>query len=153
MTSVKLEAALLCDEIRVEDNGKWSLIGLWEYLSAPAFPAHSRFAVFSRWRKVKGEKPQALPREVYIRLQGPVQAGDVGAEGGGTDDRSTNATADALAVLTTKARVSFDPFVGVYSHRAYFEVDFPVPGEYQLEFYFDDVLAHVQPFEVIPEGT
>jgi len=148
MALIKLETVLLCDEIRVEDDGKWSLIGLWDYRSAPGFPTHARFAVFSRWRKVEGEEPQALPREIYIHLRGPVQARDVGAEGGGTDTAT-----DALSMLTTKARVSFNPFVDVYFHRAYFEVDFPVPGEYQLEFYFDDVLAHVQSFEVIPKGT
>ena len=144
---MQLETVLFCDEIITEKRGdaeKFSLIGLWDYLAAAAFPACSRFAVFYQWRKVESEQLEELPREAYVRLYGPV-----GVSRGSGDDPSQM----ALDVLSTKARVVVNPFVGIYRHRAYFEVDFPVPGKYQLEFYFDDVLAHTETFEVVPKGT
>ena len=143
----KLELTALCDDILPppgsEGGEKISLIGLWDYLSAAAFPAHFRFAVFYRWRKVEGEQLQALPREAHVRLCGPV--GAVGSSGG-------NPSRATIGLASTKEPVVFDPFGGVYRHRAYFEIYFPVPGKYQVEFYFDDVLAHVQTFEVVLRG-
>ncbi len=144
---LQLESVLFCDDIITEKQGdaeKISLIGLWDYLSAAAFPARFRFAVFYQWREVEGEQLQELPREAYVRLYGPVGVG----RGGGDDPGQM-----AFDLLSTKARVVVNPFVGVYRHRAYFEVDFPVSGKYQLEFYFDDVLAHTVSFSVVPEGT
>jgi hypothetical protein len=47
---------LLCDDVRQEVGGKFSLMGLFETISAETFPAiHSRFAIVTEWTGGKGE--------------------------------------------------------------------------------------------------
>jgi hypothetical protein len=45
-----LQASLLCDDVRQERNGKFILIGLFEIIALPAFPAvFPRLCVVNRW--------------------------------------------------------------------------------------------------------
>ena len=45
-----LQSSLLCDDVRQERNGKFILIGLFDVLNFPAFPAvFPRLCVVNRW--------------------------------------------------------------------------------------------------------
>jgi hypothetical protein len=47
---------ILCDDVRQEVGGKFSLMGLFETIHAAVFPAvHPRFAVVNEWRGGRGE--------------------------------------------------------------------------------------------------
>ena len=54
-----LQASLLCDDVRQERNGKFMLIGLFDALAVPAFPAvFQRICVVNRWCCGQGEFTQ-----------------------------------------------------------------------------------------------
>jgi hypothetical protein len=45
-----LQASLLCDDVRQERNGKFILIGLFDSIGVPGFPAvFQRICVINRW--------------------------------------------------------------------------------------------------------
>lgn len=45
-----LQSSLLCDDVRQERNGKFILIGLFDILSVPTFPAIiGRICIVNRW--------------------------------------------------------------------------------------------------------
>jgi len=45
-----LQSSLLCDDVRQERNGKFILIGLFDVLNVPAFPAgFHRLCIVNRW--------------------------------------------------------------------------------------------------------
>ncbi|NLF22193.1 MAG: hypothetical protein GX590_03445 [Lentisphaerae bacterium] len=51
-----LQASLLCDDVRQERNGKFILIGIFEGLIVPAFPAvFHRLCLVNRWCCGEGE--------------------------------------------------------------------------------------------------
>lgn len=51
-----LQSSLLCDDVRQERNGKFILIGLFDVLSVPAFPAvFQRICIVNRWCCGQGE--------------------------------------------------------------------------------------------------
>lgn len=51
-----LVQTILCDDVRQEVGGKFSLMGLFEGISAQAFPVvHPRFAVWNEWTGGRGE--------------------------------------------------------------------------------------------------
>jgi hypothetical protein len=61
-----LSYTLLCDDVRQEVGGKFSLMGLFETIYANTFPAvHPRFAIVNEWTGGKGEFA------VKIRLLAP----------------------------------------------------------------------------------
>jgi hypothetical protein len=63
-----LSYTLLCDDVRQEMGGKFSLMGLFESISSNSFPAlHHRFAIVNEWAGGKGEFI------VKIRLLAPDQ--------------------------------------------------------------------------------
>jgi hypothetical protein len=65
----RLSYTLLCDDVRQEMGGKFSLMGLFESISSHSFPAlHHRFAIMNEWTGGKGEFT------VRIRLLTPDQA-------------------------------------------------------------------------------
>ena len=67
-TKPKLSYTLLCDDVRQEMGGKFSLMGLFESISSYSFPAlHHRFAIINEWTAGKGEFI------VKIRLLAPDQ--------------------------------------------------------------------------------
>jgi len=60
MAEKKVKPALvytiLCDDVRQEIGGKFSLMGLFETISAGSFPAvHPRFAIMNEWSGGRGE--------------------------------------------------------------------------------------------------
>lgn len=51
-----LQASLLCDDVRQENNGKFILIGLFDVVGVPAFPAiFQKICVVNRWCCGEGE--------------------------------------------------------------------------------------------------
>ncbi len=55
-TKPRLTYTILCDDVRQELGGKFSLMGLFESIYANAFPAiHPRFAIVNEWTGGKGE--------------------------------------------------------------------------------------------------
>src|SRR5512139_3349968 len=55
-TKPRLSYTLLCDDVRQELGGKFSLMGLFESIYANAFPAtHPRFAIVNELTGGKGE--------------------------------------------------------------------------------------------------
>lgn len=73
MASIKIKPrlsfTLLCDDVRQEMGGKFSLMGLFESISSHSFPAmHHRFAIMNEWTGGKGDFT------VRIRLLTPDQA-------------------------------------------------------------------------------
>lgn len=54
-----LQASLLCDDVRQEINGKFLLIGLFDVLAVPAFPAViQRICIVNRWCCGEGDFKQ-----------------------------------------------------------------------------------------------
>jgi hypothetical protein len=52
----RLKYTLLCDDVRQEMGGKFSLMGLFESVYSNTFPAvHPRFAIINEWTGGKGE--------------------------------------------------------------------------------------------------
>ena len=52
----RLSYTILCDDVRQEMGGKFSLMGLFENIYAGSFPAiHPRFAIVNEWTGGKGE--------------------------------------------------------------------------------------------------
>ncbi len=55
-TKPALTYTILCDDVRQELGGKFSLMGLFESIYANTFPAvHPRFAIVNEWTGGKGE--------------------------------------------------------------------------------------------------
>ena len=64
----RLSYTLICDDVRQEMGGKFSLMGLFESIFANTFPAlHHRFAVVNEWTGGRGDFT------VRIRLLAPDQ--------------------------------------------------------------------------------
>ncbi|MDD5704441.1 MAG: hypothetical protein PHR35_00835 [Kiritimatiellae bacterium] len=54
-----LQASVLCDDVRQERNGKFILIGIFDGLMLPSFPAvFPRLCVVNRWCSGEGEFAQ-----------------------------------------------------------------------------------------------
>jgi hypothetical protein len=63
-----LQSSLLCDDVRQERNGKFILIGLFDAVAVPAYPAvFQRVCVVNRWCCGQGEFKQ---RSRIIRADG-----------------------------------------------------------------------------------
>jgi hypothetical protein len=55
-TKPRLNFTLICDDVRQEMGGKFSLMGLFENIYSSTFPAvHHRFAIVNEWSGGKGE--------------------------------------------------------------------------------------------------
>ncbi|MBF0254077.1 MAG: hypothetical protein HQL11_02995 [Candidatus Omnitrophica bacterium] len=51
-----LQFTILCDDLRIENNGKFILIGLFDNIAAARLPViHKKFCVVNRWGKGEGE--------------------------------------------------------------------------------------------------
>lgn len=80
-----LQMSILCDDVRQERNGKFILIGVFDVIAVPAYPAlFQRLCIVNRWCCGEGEFRQlsrlvqppgntvlASGREVLIRLPDP----------------------------------------------------------------------------------
>ena len=124
MTNAKIKPRLsytiLCDDVRQELGGKFSLMGLFESIYANTFPAlHHRFAVVNEWTGGKGE---FLAR---IRLLAPDRA------------RILSESETKIALFSETQR-----------HRdisVRFNTTFNVPGTYWVETLLDEERASIVP--------
>lgn len=126
----RLNYTLLCDDVRQELGGKFSLMGLFESISAGIFPAtHHRFAIINEWTGGKGEF------EVRIRLLAPDR------------EQVLSETASRLSLFNETQR-----------HRDIsirYNTTFKVPGTYWIETLLDGEPAGLiaLPVQMITEQT
>ena len=83
MIKPNLQFSVMCDDVRREDNGKFILIGLFEAINAPKFPAtHQALFVANRWCKGEGAFVQKIrivnPKDKSIIFQTDDQAFELG---------------------------------------------------------------------------
>ncbi len=116
----RLSYTLLCDDVRQELGGKFSLMGLFESIYANAFPAvHPRFAIVNEWIGGKGEFA------VKIRLLSPNKQ-------------------DVLSESESKISL----FNETQRHRdisVRFNTTFSVPGTYWIEMLLDNERVSLVP--------
>ena len=118
-----LTHTILCDDVRQELGGKFSLMGLFEAIYANVFPAvHPRFAIVNEWTGGRGEFM------FKIRLLSP----------------------DREHVLS-ESETSVALFSETQRHRDIsirFNTTFKVPGTYWLEMIVDNIQAGLVPINV-----
>jgi hypothetical protein len=125
MNNVKpvLVHTILCDDVRQEMGGKFSLMGLFETISAVTFPAvHPRFAIMNEWSGGRGEFI------AKIRVLAP--------------DRKT-------VISESEAKLAL--FNETQHHRDIslrFNTTFPAPGTYWIEMLLDNVQVALVPLPV-----
>ncbi len=114
---------ILCDDVRQEMGGKFSLMGLFETISAATFPAvHPRFAIMNEWSGGRGEFT------AKIRLLAP--------------DRKT-------VISESEAKLAL--FNETQHHRDIslrFNTTFPAPGTYWIEMLLDNEQIALVPLSV-----
>jgi len=117
----RLSYTLLCDDVRQEMGGKFSLMGLFESIYSNAFPAlHHRFAIVNEWTGGKGEFV------VKIRLLAP--------------DREQ---------VISESETRFALFNETQRHRdisVRYNTTFKVPGTYWIEMLLDEERVSMIPF-------
>ncbi len=119
----RLNYSIICDDVRQEMGGKFSLMGLFESIYAGTFPAlHHRFAIVNEWSGGKGEFT------VRIRLLAPDQE-------------------QVLSESETKLSL----FNETQRHRDIsirYNTTFKVPGTYWIETLIDGEQAGIIPLAV-----
>ena len=114
---------ILCDDVRQEVGGKFSLMGLFEGISAPLFPVtHPRFAIWNEWSGGRGEFTSR------VRLLAP--------------DRRT---------VISESETKFSLFSEGQRHRdisVRFNTPFTAPGTYWLEIALDGDAVSLVPLPV-----
>ncbi len=119
----RLNFTLLCDDVRQELGGKFSLMGLFENIYANVFPAvHPRFAIVNEWIGGKGEFT------IKIRLLAPNKE-------------------DVLSESESKISL----FSETQRHRdisVRFNTTFNMPGTYRIETLIDGDRAGLIPLPI-----
>ena len=119
-TKPHLSFTILCDDVRAELGGKYSLMGLFESIYSSAFPAlHHRFAIVNEWTGGRGEFV------VKIRLLAP----------------------DRKQVLS-ESETKLSLYNETQRHRdisVRFNTTFSVPGTYWVETVLDDERVSIIP--------
>ena len=122
-TRPALVHTILCDDVRQEAGGKFSLMGLFETISAGTFPAlHPRFAIMNEWSGGRGE---FLAK---IRLLAP-------------DKKTVLSESEAKIALFNETQRHRDISIR-------FNTAFPAPGTYWLEMLLDGEQAGLVPLPV-----
>lgn len=115
---------IICDDVRQEQGGKISLMGLFENIYAINFPVlHPRLALMSEWTDGRGEF------EVMTRLISP--------------DRKTT-------LRETVSRITIND--ANHRHRdvsLHLNIEFQTAGTYWIEHYLDRELVSSMPLAVI----
>lgn len=115
---------IVCDDVRQEEGGKISLMGLFESIYALEFPVlQPRIALMSEWENGRGEF------EMMTRLLAP--------------DRKTT-------LRETVSRITMNDTCR--KHRdvtVHINIEFPSPGTYWIEHYIDRELVSSVPLVVI----
>lgn len=116
----RLAYTIVCDDVRQELGGKFSLMGLFESIYANAFPAiHPRFAIVNEWTGGKGEF------KVKIRLL------------------STN-----KQEILSESEARLNLYSETQRHRdisVRFNTTFATPGTYWIEMLLDDERVSLVP--------
>lgn len=119
----KLNFTILCDDVRQEMGGKFSLMGLFESIYSHTFPAlHPRFAIVNEWSGGKGEF------RTRIRLLAP-------------DQKQIISESDSTVTLFSESQ----------HHREIsvrFNSTFEVPGTYWIETLIDQERAGITPLTI-----
>lgn len=119
----RLLYTLLCDDVRQELGGKFSLMGLFESIYANAFPAvHPRFAIVNEWSGGMGEFT------VNIRLLTP--------------DRE-NIISESEAVIKLYSETQHHRDISIR-----FNTPFNIPGTYWIETIVDGERVGLTPLSV-----
>lgn len=116
----KLNYTILCDDVRQELGGKFSLMGLFESIYANAFPAvHPRFAIVNEWTGGKGDF------KLRIRLLSP-------------NKQEILSESEAVLKLFSETQRHRDISVR-------FNTTFNTPGAYWVEMLLDDERVNLVP--------
>mgnify|MGYP003981944339 CR=1 FL=1 len=119
-----LQSSLLCDDVRQERNGKFILIGLFDAVGVPKFPAlFQRICVVNRWCCGQGEFTQ----------------------------RSRILKPDGLSVLVEGKEVKVvlaDSEATATSVEFFMNFKFETPGTYWVEILLDGALKLRYPLKV-----
>jgi len=119
-----LSFTIICDDVRQETGGKFSLMGLFENIYASNFPVlHPRLAIMTEWAEGRGD------HEVTTRLISP--------------DRKT-------VLRETLSRISFGDVN--YRHRdisVHLNIEFHAPGTYWIDHLINNELVSSIPLNVI----
>ena len=123
----KLSYTLLCDDVRQELGGKFSLMGLFETINAGSFPAiHPRFAIVNEWIGGKGEFV------AKIRLLN-------------LDKEQVLSESESRLVLYSETQRHRDIAVR-------FNTTFPAPGTYWVEILLDNERISLVSLSVLQAG-
>lgn len=118
---------ILCDDVRQELGGKFSLMGLFESISAPTFPVtHPRFAIWNEWSGGRGEFT------ARIRLLAP-------------DRRTMLSESESRLSLFSEGQRHRDISIRL-------NTVFPAPGTYWLEMSLDGEQIALVPLPVQQMG-
>jgi hypothetical protein len=119
-----LQCSLLCEDIRQEITGGFTLVGVINFLRVPQFPVVAlKLSVFNRWTAGVGQFTES------VRLVAP----------------------DQTTVLR-KGEVKFalkDPSLHATNVTVFGQVEFKGPGNYFVEVLVDDVMKLRYPIPVI----
>jgi len=119
----KLSYTILCDDVRQELGGKFSLMGLFENIYANAFPAiHPRFAIVNEWTGGKGDF------RVRTRLLG---------------GNKKDVLSESESVLSLYSETQRHRDISVR-----FNTTFPVPGTYWIQMLLDDEQVALVPLQI-----
>jgi hypothetical protein len=119
----RLNYTLLCDDVRQEMGGKFSLMGLFESIYANSFPAlHHRFAIINEWIGGKGDFM------IKIRLLTP-------------DSRQILSESESKLSLYSETQRHRDISVR-------FNTTFKAPGTYWIETLVDDERVGIIPLSL-----
>ena len=119
-----LNFTIVCDDIRQENGGKISLMGLFENIYATKFPAiHPRLAVINEWSDGKGNF------EIRTRILSP--------------DRKA-----LIRETSSKIRLN-DTSVRHRDISIHLNIDFKIPGIYWIENLLDNELINSNPLKVV----
>ena len=127
MATTKIKPALthtiLCDDVRQELGGKFSLMGLFETIYANSFPAvHPRFAIVNEWTAGRGEFT------AKIRLLSP-------------DKEQVLSESETKIALFNEAQRHRDISIR-------FNTTFKAPGTYWVEMLMDNEQVGIVPLSV-----
>jgi len=120
-----LQFSVICDDVRREDNGKLMLLGLFEVVGAPKYPAvHARLFVVNRWCKGEGRFAQKI--------------------------RIASSIDNAMILQTQPQPFSLKDIDSNHTLISEFNnVRFPVPGKYWVEVFLDDQLVLNYPLMLV----
>lgn len=119
----RLLYTLLCDDVRQELGGKFSLMGLFESIYANAFPAvHPRFAIVNEWSGGIGEFT------VRIRLLTPERE---------------HVISESEAVIKLYSETQRHRDISIR-----FNTPFKIPGTYWIETFVDGERVGLTPLSV-----